>query len=104
MTIVGGENTGRLDLGVFVRTISPSGPAAKDGRIKSGDRIIAIDGHSLEGLAHHLAVEMIRDAPGSSVQLMLSQAINPIVDPTHSSQDIHPDNKPSSSHHILSHG
>ena len=70
--IVGGENTGKLDLGVFVKSITPGGPADEDGRIHPGDRIIAINGQSLEGIPHHKAVDMIRESP-PLVQLLLSQ-------------------------------
>ena len=72
MTIVGGENTGKLDLGVFVRSVDQEGPAARSGRVHPGDRIIAINGQSLEGMPHHVAVELIRNSP-SHVQLVLSQ-------------------------------
>lgn len=71
-TIVGGENTGKLDLGIFVQSVSPDGPAAADGRIQPGDRIIAINGHSLEGMPHHVAVDLIRDSP-AIVQLVISR-------------------------------
>ena len=55
-------------------------------RVHSGDRIIAINGHSLEGMPHHVAVELIREAP-AVVQLVISQANNsptrhPLVDHT----------------------
>jgi tyrosine-protein phosphatase non-receptor type 13 protein len=70
--IVGGENTGQLDLGIFVKSVTPGGPAERDGRVQPGDRIIAIDGQSLEGMPHHVAVELIRKA-SDSVELMVSQ-------------------------------
>lgn len=34
--IVGEDNTGKLDLGIFIASIVPDGPADKDGRIKPG--------------------------------------------------------------------
>ncbi|MEQ2282379.1 hypothetical protein AMECASPLE_000046 [Ameca splendens] len=34
--IVGEDNTGKLDLGIFIASIVPDGPAGKDGRIKPG--------------------------------------------------------------------
>ena len=52
--------SGKLDLGVFVKDIIAGGPADVSGDVHPGDRIIAINGHSLEGLAHHQAVELIR--------------------------------------------
>lgn len=34
--IVGEDNTGKLDLGIFIASIIPDGPADKDGRIRPG--------------------------------------------------------------------
>lgn len=34
--IVGEDNTGKLDLGIFIASIVPDGPADKDGRIRPG--------------------------------------------------------------------
>lgn len=34
--IVGEDNTGKLDLGIFIASIIPDGPADRDGRIKPG--------------------------------------------------------------------
>lgn len=34
--IVGENNTGKLDLGIFIASIVPDGPADRDGRIRPG--------------------------------------------------------------------
>ena len=60
LIIVGGESTGSLDLGIFVQSVLPGGPAERDGRIHTGDRVIAINGQSLEGVHHHAAIDLIR--------------------------------------------
>ncbi len=60
LTIVGGDHTGSLDLGIFVKSVTPDGPADRDGRIHPGDRVIAINGQSLEGMPHHVAVDLMR--------------------------------------------
>ena len=73
LTIVGGENTSRLELGIFVKSVTPRGPAERSGQVHPGDRIIAINGQSLEGMPHHIAGELIRDSP-AVVQLILSQS------------------------------
>ena len=57
-----GRVSGKLDLGVFVKDILAGGPADVSGDVHPGDRIIAINGHSLEGLAHYQAVELIRQS------------------------------------------
>ncbi|XP_030835107.1 tyrosine-protein phosphatase non-receptor type 13 isoform X4 [Strongylocentrotus purpuratus] len=72
LTIVGGENSRSLDLGIFVRSIEPHGPAHRDGRLHVGDRIISINGQSLEGVGHRVAVDIIKNAP-EVVQLIVSQ-------------------------------
>ncbi|RUS90593.1 hypothetical protein EGW08_001681 [Elysia chlorotica] len=76
ITIVGGETTSSLDLGIFVKSIVPGGPAERDGRIKCGDRLIAIGATSLEGKQHHEAVAMIRDS-GPKVTFLVSQVRPP---------------------------
>ena len=53
---------GKLDLGVFVKDIIPGGAADRSGQIHPGDRIIAINGQSLEGIPHQRAVEILRDS------------------------------------------
>ena len=100
VTIVGGENVGALDLGCFVRSVIPGGPADRDGRIRPGDRIIAINGQSVEGVPHHRAVELIRDAPGH-VQLMLSQAREPLQVPELLSRESSPSPNELAAEHIL---
>lgn len=35
--------------GIYIRTLIPDGPAASDGRLKIGDRILAVNGTSLIG-------------------------------------------------------
>ncbi|CAH1795007.1 unnamed protein product [Owenia fusiformis] len=74
LTIVGGESTNSLDLGIFVKSIIPEGPAHRDGRLQVGDRIIAINGQSLEGMAHNETVGLIKQSPGV-VQLLVSQLV-----------------------------
>lgn len=34
---MGEDNTGKLDLGIFIASIVPDGPADRDGRIKPGE-------------------------------------------------------------------
>ncbi|ESO95858.1 hypothetical protein LOTGIDRAFT_89318, partial [Lottia gigantea] len=76
MTIVGGESTGKLDLGIFVKSVVPNGPADRSGQIFPGDRILAINSQSLEGVQHQGAVKIIRDSK-SDVTLLLSQVRAP---------------------------
>ncbi|XP_062899577.1 tyrosine-protein phosphatase non-receptor type 13 isoform X2 [Mobula hypostoma] len=70
--IVGGAKTGKLDLGIFVSTILPGGPAELDQRLNPGDHLISVNGISLEGVAHNAAVEILQNAP-EDVTLVVSQ-------------------------------
>ena len=40
--------------------VVPDSPASKDGKLKCGDRLLAVDGHSLEGVPHSSAVTMLK--------------------------------------------
>lgn len=59
LNIIGGIELG----GIYVKTMAPEGPAALSGKINIGDRILEINGHSLEGLSRQEAVNILRTAP-----------------------------------------
>uniref|UniRef100_A0A8C3XHS0 Tyrosine-protein phosphatase non-receptor type 13 n=1 Tax=Cyanoderma ruficeps TaxID=181631 RepID=A0A8C3XHS0_9PASS len=70
--IVGGEKTGKLDLGIFIHSVFPGGPADLEGTLKPGHRLISINSTSLEGVSHHAALEILENAP-ENVTLVISQ-------------------------------
>ncbi|XP_064176905.1 tyrosine-protein phosphatase non-receptor type 13 isoform X2 [Anguilla rostrata] len=70
--IIGEENTENLDLGIFIASIVPDGPADKDGRIKPGGRLISLNKTSLEGVTFSSAAEIIQSCP-DDVELIVSQ-------------------------------
>ncbi|XP_061439076.1 tyrosine-protein phosphatase non-receptor type 13 isoform X2 [Rhineura floridana] len=70
--ITGGEKMGKLDLGIFIHSITPGGPADLQGSLKPGDRLISVNSVSLEGVSHHTALEIIESAP-EEVTLVISQ-------------------------------
>jgi len=61
-SIVGGADTGsgRPTEPIHVLFVVPGSPAAKDAKLKCGDRLLAVDGQSLENIPHHLAVTMLK--------------------------------------------
>ncbi|XP_007546118.1 tyrosine-protein phosphatase non-receptor type 13 isoform X1 [Poecilia formosa] len=77
--IVGEDNTGKLDLGIFIASIVPDGPADKDGRIKPGGRLISLNKTSLEGVTFSDAAAILQNSP-DEVELIVSQ-------PKHSLKD-----------------
>ncbi|XP_030005570.1 tyrosine-protein phosphatase non-receptor type 13 isoform X2 [Sphaeramia orbicularis] len=70
--IVGGENSGRMDLGTIISSITPGGPADVNGCLKPGDRLLSVNDVSLEGLSHATTVEILQNAP-DDVILVVSQ-------------------------------
>ncbi|XP_025069332.1 FERM and PDZ domain-containing protein 2 isoform X1 [Alligator sinensis] len=70
--IIGGENVGKLDLGIFIASVIPGGPADRAGHIKPGGRLISVNNISLEGVSFNTAVKIIQSAP-DEVELIISQ-------------------------------
>ncbi|KAM6951177.1 FERM and PDZ domain-containing protein 2 [Aplochiton taeniatus] len=72
IVIVGEETVGRYDLGIYVASILPGGPADKDARIRPGGRLISLNHTSLEGVTFSEAAEVMQTSP-EEVQLIVSQ-------------------------------
>uniref|UniRef100_A0A672SNW9 Tyrosine-protein phosphatase non-receptor type 13-like n=1 Tax=Sinocyclocheilus grahami TaxID=75366 RepID=A0A672SNW9_SINGR len=72
----GGSNTTVRHGGIYVKGVIPKGAAELDGRIKKGDRVVAVNGKSLEGASHKQAVEMLRDT-GQLVHLLMEKGQPP---------------------------
>ncbi|XP_047425832.1 tyrosine-protein phosphatase non-receptor type 13 isoform X2 [Mugil cephalus] len=70
--VVGGENSGRKDLGTIVSSITPGGPADVNGCLKPGDRLISVNDMKLEGLSHARTVDILQNTP-DDVTLVVSQ-------------------------------
>ncbi|KAK2820888.1 hypothetical protein Q5P01_023847 [Channa striata] len=75
--IVGEDTVGHYDLGIFVTSIVPGGPADKDGRIRPGGRLISLNHISLEGVTFNEAAEVMQSSP-EEVQLIVSQPKVPL--------------------------
>ncbi|XP_038676960.1 ras-associating and dilute domain-containing protein [Scyliorhinus canicula] len=62
MGLIDGLHTTLNCPGIYIRTLLPDSPAACDGRLGIGDRILAINGTSLIGADYDRAVNLIRSA------------------------------------------
>ncbi|XP_048191980.1 FERM and PDZ domain-containing protein 2 [Perognathus longimembris pacificus] len=71
-SVTGGINTSVRYGGIYVKSIIPGGPAAKEGQILQGDRLLQVDGVSLCGLTHRQAVQCLK-GPGQVAKLVLER-------------------------------
>ena len=61
-TIVGGSDSNKGSMGIFVKDIIPGGQAAEQGTLRVGDEIRAINGIPMEGLTHAKALQTFKAA------------------------------------------
>ncbi|XP_054546385.1 FERM and PDZ domain-containing protein 2 [Talpa occidentalis] len=71
-SVTGGINTSVLHGGIYVKSIVPGGPAAKEGQILQGDQLLQVDGVSLCGLTHKQAVQCLKGS-GQVARLVLQR-------------------------------
>ncbi|XP_078715730.1 tyrosine-protein phosphatase non-receptor type 13-like isoform X2 [Lampetra fluviatilis] len=74
--IVGADDMGQLDLGIFISSITPGGPADKNTQLKPGDRLISVNNTSLEGVSLETALHIL-ESTGDDVMLIVSQPRHP---------------------------
>ncbi|XP_062411170.1 ras-associating and dilute domain-containing protein [Sardina pilchardus] len=73
MGLIDGLHTELKAPGIYVRTLIPDGPAASDGRLRIGDRILAVNGTSLIGADYQSAVDLIR-LGGGRLRLLIAKS------------------------------
>eukprot|EP00049_Salpingoeca_infusionum_P019088 m.360136 g.360136 ORF g.360136 m.360136 type:complete len:1113 (+) comp18903_c0_seq1:282-3620(+) len=61
--------------GFYVSDVTPDGPAYVDARLKFGDRILAVNGQSLDGMTHQEAVDVLQAAEGTVMLTIVSSPI-----------------------------
>ncbi|XP_043570475.1 multiple PDZ domain protein isoform X5 [Chiloscyllium plagiosum] len=78
ISIVGGRgmgsrlSTGEVMRGIFIKHVLEDSPAGRNGTLKTGDRIVEVDGVDLRDASHEEAVEAIRKAGNPVVFLVQS--------------------------------
>ncbi|XP_078033105.1 uncharacterized protein LOC144467949 isoform X2 [Augochlora pura] len=77
-SIVGGSDSNKGSMGIFVKDVMAGGQAAEDGTLKVGDEILAINGTSMDGLTHAKALQTFRAAKVGKMILHVGRR-----DPTH---------------------
>ncbi|XP_031836999.1 uncharacterized protein LOC116428916 isoform X2 [Nomia melanderi] len=77
-SIVGGSDSNKGSMGIFVKDILAGGQAAEEGTLKVGDEILAINGISMDGLTHAKALQTFKAAKPGKMILHVGRR-----DPTH---------------------
>ncbi|XP_028660975.2 multiple PDZ domain protein isoform X2 [Erpetoichthys calabaricus] len=81
ISIVGGRgmgsrlSNGEMMRGIFIKHILSDSPAGRNGTLKTGDRIVEVDGMDLRDASHEQAVEAIRNA-GNPVVFMVQSIVS----------------------------
>lgn len=71
-SIVGGTDCSHGSLPIFVKSVVPDTPAAKDGRLKCGDILLSVNNHSLGLSSHAAAVDVLKQVDGAVTLTVVS--------------------------------
>ncbi|XP_063822015.1 uncharacterized protein LOC135072018 [Ostrinia nubilalis] len=74
-TIVGGRDSPRGPLGIFIKSILPQGQAIDDGRLKAGDEVLAVNGQACHELAHVEALQLFKSVRSGSIELRVCRRV-----------------------------
>ncbi|XP_037078700.1 uncharacterized protein LOC119099743 [Pollicipes pollicipes] len=72
-SIVGGRDSPKGNMGIYVKTVFPNGQAAEDGKLIEGDEILAVNGESMQGLSHAEAVVVFKSVRSGQVLLYVAR-------------------------------
>lgn len=75
-TIVGGADSPRGALGIFIKSIMPNGQAIECGQLRAGDEILAVNGQVCHDLTHQDAVRMFKSVRSGEVVLNICRRKN----------------------------
>uniref|UniRef100_A0A8C3JMG5 Ras-associating and dilute domain-containing protein n=1 Tax=Calidris pygmaea TaxID=425635 RepID=A0A8C3JMG5_9CHAR len=73
MGLIDGLHTPLCSPGIYIRTLIEDSPAAADGRLSLGDRILAVNGTSLIGADYQSAVDLIRSG-GKKLRFLVAKS------------------------------
>ncbi|KAM9393429.1 ras-associating and dilute domain-containing protein-like [Pholidichthys leucotaenia] len=72
LALVDGMKTPLRMSGIYVKSVVPESPAAKCQKLRTGDRILAVNGVSLVGMEYSIGRELIRSS-GDSLRLLMAK-------------------------------
>ncbi|XP_030375233.1 uncharacterized protein LOC115624620 isoform X2 [Scaptodrosophila lebanonensis] len=70
-SIVGGRDSPKGNMGIFVKTVFPSGQAADDGTLQAGDEIVEINGCSVQGMSHAETIGLFKNVREGTIGLRI---------------------------------
>ncbi|KMY95729.1 uncharacterized protein Dsimw501_GD28168 [Drosophila simulans] len=70
-SIVGGRDSPKGNMGIFVKTVFPSGQAADDGTLQAGDEIVEINGNSVQGMSHAETIGLFKNVREGTIVLKI---------------------------------
>lgn len=72
-SIVGGTDSPKGQMGIFVKTVFPNGQAADKGTIVEGDEILSVNNVATRGLSHAGAISLFKQVKEGKIELTLSR-------------------------------
>ncbi|KAK7101023.1 multiple PDZ domain protein-like isoform X2 [Littorina saxatilis] len=70
ISVAGGLGSPLGDVPIIIASLNPDGPAARSGKLRVGDKILMINGHSTDGMGHTEAVQLLKSASPVTLQVM----------------------------------
>ncbi|KFB49903.1 AGAP012016-PA-like protein [Anopheles sinensis] len=75
-SIVGGKDSPRGSMGIYVKTIYPNGQAAEKGTLHAGDEILSVNGTAFQGLSHQEAINVFKGIKAGEVVILIGRRNN----------------------------
>ncbi|XP_070779307.1 ras-associating and dilute domain-containing protein-like [Enoplosus armatus] len=72
LALVDGTKTQLRMSGIYVKSVVPDSPAAQCQKLRTGDRVLAVNGISLVGMEYNIGRELIRSS-GDSLRLLMAK-------------------------------
>ena len=74
-SVVGGRDSPRGNMGIFVKSIFATGQAAELGNLLEGDEILTVNGRGVQGLSHQQAIQLFRNIKSGQIIILLARRI-----------------------------
>nr|XP_049465280.1 uncharacterized protein LOC120957008 [Anopheles coluzzii]XP_049465281.1 uncharacterized protein LOC120957008 [Anopheles coluzzii]XP_049465282.1 uncharacterized protein LOC120957008 [Anopheles coluzzii]XP_049465283.1 uncharacterized protein LOC120957008 [Anopheles coluzzii] len=75
-SIVGGKDSPKGSMGIYVKTIYPNGQAAEKGTLQAGDEILSVNGKTFQGLSHQEAINVFKAIKTGEVVILIGRRNN----------------------------